>query len=225
MIAVTTTSRPLFANPFTKMYAKILLGLLSGFGLLFVLTSPSISNPILDFCFAGIVPGTDYVVDPATILTGLTVLFGSTVVVVLIVSLTRMVRTRRLIQAGPLQTTPVRPIEQPLLAPSAANSLQYGMRQVVMLVGRGTLAVYASGRQIVSVVRPKLAALAAVVYHKSGTYLVWLEPYLERIDNWLELLCRKSVSRVQNWLLRFEIYQVLRSSLVQFKRHLRQLIK
>jgi hypothetical protein len=64
--------------------------------LLYALTSPMVAEPILNFCFAGIVPWSGQVLDPEDMILGVTAVFGLSVVIGLLVVLQRRVSGRRL---------------------------------------------------------------------------------------------------------------------------------
>ena len=60
--------------------------------LLYVITSPAVSKPIFDFLFAGVVPGTDYVVSPDAMMTGVVITFAVSLIAVLTVATARHFR-------------------------------------------------------------------------------------------------------------------------------------
>ncbi len=72
--------------------------------LLYGLTSPRVTDPILNFCFAGIIPGTDRVVAPDVVIMSLTVILGLTMTTVLIIWLVKSISSRRQKMLAPVTT-------------------------------------------------------------------------------------------------------------------------
>ena len=93
---------------FKDSYIKILLYIVGIAALFYVATSRTVVDAILNFCFAGMVPGTDIIIDPQTMLMGQTVIVGLSIVTVLIVYLYRKISYRRIVAAG-MAVIPVEP--------------------------------------------------------------------------------------------------------------------
>jgi hypothetical protein len=101
---------------------KIVLCGVIAVALVYALSSPTISEPIMDFCFGGIVPGTNHVLDPEVVISGATVAIGLIVVFVLVAWLRRIQAVRRVsnnvvIAAQPTTTVDLRlPVEDTRVA-------------------------------------------------------------------------------------------------------------
>ena len=53
------------------------------------------SDAILNFCFGGIVPGSNHVLDPETVVMGVTITIGLSLVVMFVTVLVRMIAVRK----------------------------------------------------------------------------------------------------------------------------------
>lgn len=73
----------------------VVLYLVAAAAMFYVLTSPTVSDAILNFCFGGIIPGTNEVLSPEVVIMGASVAIGLIVATVLIWLLVRSVRRRR----------------------------------------------------------------------------------------------------------------------------------
>ena len=121
--------------------------------LLYILTSPAIVNPVAEFVFAGVVPGTNTVLSPDAILIGLAVIAGLVAVVVLLAMLRRSVTARRSLAAAP--SSPSIPFWRRL--PLA--SVSAGIRRLFALLFRNVHAVAARIDHI-KLLHPQLGANA-----------------------------------------------------------------
>lgn len=72
---------------------RYLIYVLAGAAVLYAATSPLIADPILNFMFAGVVPGSDTVLSPSTVLLGTAIISGVLLAAALVVWLLRRTRT------------------------------------------------------------------------------------------------------------------------------------
>ena len=80
---------------FQSIYFKLLIIALTLVGLFEFMVNGGFSDAILNFCFGGIVPGSNHVLDPETVIIGVTITIGLAVAGMLVTVLVRMIAVRK----------------------------------------------------------------------------------------------------------------------------------
>lgn len=156
---------------FKDSYFKILSYVVGGLLTLYVLTSRTVTDAILNFCFAGIVPGTDIVLDPQTVLIAQTLMAGLFVALVLIAYLYRKITYRRAMASG-MVLIPPETKDQAIKksAPKQDYTLVYKRPASEVYTGNvSQLAVPVgtmSSRTVPSSVVKKRSHLSNIIFHK-----------------------------------------------------------
>jgi len=223
---------------FKGSYIKILLYVIGIVAVFYVVTSRIVVDAIINFCLAGIVPGTDIIIDPQTMLMSQTVIAGLSIVAVLIVYLYRKI-SYRLTLAADMAIIPVEPkgrktkksaVKQDYSLPML--SLRSYLRDIA---GFGTSLVSglrAAVRKAIYLVQEAVIKVIVISWImidsiRAGSIAcwTWIRPYAERFDTWLEVHYRKTSKVVSAFLMRFESVQVIVMMIRQGRQVLRQLFK
>ena len=80
---------------FQSIYFKVLIISLITVGIFEFMVNGGFSDAILNFCFGGIVPGSNHVLDPETVVMGVTITIGLALVIMFVTILYRMIAVRK----------------------------------------------------------------------------------------------------------------------------------
>lgn len=220
-------------NHIKPAYLKTLLLFAVGYLVVLIITSDLLLNALINFSFAGVVPGTEIVIDPQSMLLGQTVLLGLIITIMLLIILKRRINYRRNRDAIVVN---IAKVPKPQTKQIASKSIKYQTfqqikkpaielvtkRAISMIFDQTILLAMHKAMQQLQTVAVKFAVivwlLCEIVYEAFKSAWKMLQPYAERFDTWLEIQYRASTKYVGGLFMRSERAQVAAT----FVRHGRQ---